>query len=69
MYILIYIVIIKSLEVWAMDNVKETTILIRKVPVSTRQAMKVKAAQEGRSMQAVLIALINDYIREDEKHG
>lgn len=40
----------------------DSAIIIRKVPVELRKALKIKAVQEGRTMQAILIDLIAKYV-------
>lgn len=39
------------------------SIIIRNVPESVRRELKAKAAKEGKSMQAVLLELIEKYVR------
>jgi hypothetical protein len=41
---------------------KESSIIIRNVPESVRRGLKAKAAQEGKSMQGVILELITRYI-------
>jgi len=41
---------------------KESAIIIRIVPLSIRQALKIKAAQENKSMQGIILELITKYV-------
>lgn len=43
------------------------TIIIRNVPDATRKALKSKAALEGKTMQAVILELITNYIKKGGK--
>jgi len=38
-------------------------IIIRNVPESVRRALKARAAKEGKSMQAVILGLIEKYVK------
>jgi plasmid stability protein len=42
-------------------------IIIRNMPREMRQELKIQAAREGRSMQAIIIGLIADYIEMRRK--
>ena len=42
---------------------KASAIIIRNVPESVRRGLKAKAAQDGKSMQDVILELITQYIR------
>lgn len=42
-------------------------IIIRHMPRELRQELKIQAAKEGRSMQAIIIGLIADYIEMRRK--
>ena len=41
---------------------KQSAIIIRNVPESIRRGLKAKAAQEGKSMQGVILELITRYV-------
>jgi len=41
---------------------KQSSIIIRNVPESIRRDLKSKAAQEGKSMQGVILELITKYV-------
>ena len=43
---------------------KLIAIIVRNVPESTRKALKIKAAQEEKSMQSVILELITRYVSE-----
>lgn len=43
---------------------KQSSIIIRNVPESVRRGLKAKAAQEGKSMQGVILELITRYVGE-----
>ena len=44
-------------------------IIIRHMPRELRQELKVQAAREGRSMTAIIIRLIINYLQEKRKEG
>jgi plasmid stability protein len=44
-------------------------IIIRNMPRELRQELKVQAAREGRSMTAIIIRLIIDYLQMKRKEG
>lgn len=41
---------------------KTITLIIRGVPESARKALKIKAAQEGKSMQALIVEILTRYL-------
>jgi len=43
---------------------KLTTLIIRNVPESIRRELKSRAAQEGKTMQGVILELITRYVGE-----
>jgi len=45
---------------------KTKTIHIEKVPESLVRALKVKAAEEGRTMKSIIFELIENYIKADK---
>lgn len=45
------------------------TLIIRGVPAPLRQMLKVKAAAEGKSMQALIIEQITEYLGKKEAKG
>ncbi|MEA3347097.1 MAG: hypothetical protein U9Q21_03290 [Candidatus Auribacterota bacterium] len=46
-----------------MDKKTEVAIIVRKIPLSLRQALKAKAATEGKTMQGVILELIAGYVK------
>jgi predicted HicB family RNase H-like nuclease len=42
----------------------EITLIIKKVPKSLRQELKIAAAKEGKSMQEIIIMLIKNYVKK-----
>ena len=49
---------------------KLTALIIRNVPEDIRQKLKIKAAQENKSMQGIVLELITKYVdTKKEKEG
>ena len=46
---------------------KESAIIIRNVPESLRRGLKAQAANEGKSMQGLILELITRYVYVEEK--
>ena len=49
------------------EGEKESAIIIRNVPESLRRGLKAQAANEGKSMQALILELITRYVYVEEK--
>lgn len=47
---------------------KETSLIVRGVPESIRQGLKIRAAQEGKTMQGLMLEIITRYL-QDGAHG
>jgi len=47
-------------------RMKTKTIHIEKVPESLVRALKVKAAEEGRTMKSIIFELIENYLKADK---
>ena len=46
------------------NNDGQKSLIIRNVPESLRRELKAKAAQEGKSMQGVVVELITRYVEK-----
>lgn len=50
------------------DETTQSSIIIRNIPLSTRRALKANAAKDGKTMQGVVLELIEAYNTSKEQH-